>query len=152
MGSSSYRICVCFTRKFKVAEVEPPSDVKEAFKKYAEGGTHMNAEHLRRFLVEVQGEAEATLADAEAIVQQILQKRHHIAKFSRQILTLDDFFHFLFSVDLNPPINSQVLYIFFRPAFWENILSICHFFFGNMGRFILGINGNFYACFRILVG
>ncbi|KAL3530887.1 hypothetical protein ACH5RR_010209 [Cinchona calisaya] len=108
MGSSSYRICVCFTRKFKVAELGPPSDVKEAFKKYAEGGTYMNAEQLRRFLVEVQGEDEATLADAESIVQQILVKRHHIAKFTRQALTLDDFFQFLFSVDLNPPIHSKV--------------------------------------------
>ncbi|KAL3518059.1 hypothetical protein ACH5RR_020648 [Cinchona calisaya] len=108
MGSSTYRICVCFTRKFKVAEVQPPTDVKEAFKKYAQGGTHMNADQLRRFLVEEQGEAEATLGDAEAIVQQILQKRHHISKFTRHTLTLDDFFHFLFNADLNPPMHSKV--------------------------------------------
>mgnify|MGYP004718812273 CR=1 FL=1 len=108
MGSSSYRVCVCFTRKFKVAEVQPPSDVKEAFKEYAGGGTHMNAEQLRRFLVEVQGETEATLAQAEAVLQQILQKRHHITKLTRHALTVDDFFHFLFSVDLNPPIRYKV--------------------------------------------
>ncbi|KAL3850590.1 hypothetical protein ACJIZ3_012472 [Penstemon smallii] len=102
----SYRICVCFTRKFRVTEADPPPDVKEAFGKYAEGGTHMTAEQLRRFLVEVQGELENdAAATAESIVQQILQKRHHIAKFTRHALTLEDFHHYLFSADLNPPIN-----------------------------------------------
>nr|GME09396.1 phosphoinositide phospholipase C 4-like [Ipomoea batatas] len=83
----SYRVCVCFTRKFRVTEAEPPADVKEAFKKYAEGGTHLTSEQLRRFLVE---------------------KRHPIAKFARHALTLDDFHHFLFSPDLNPPMASKV--------------------------------------------
>lgn len=106
----SYRVCMCFTRQFKVAEVKPPADVQEAFKKYAGRGTYMSADQLRRFLVDEQGESEVTLADAEAIVQQILQKRHHhIAKFTRQNnITLEDFFHFLFSVDLNPPILAKV--------------------------------------------
>lgn len=105
----SYRVCMCFTRKFRVAEAEPPADVKEAFKKYADGGTHITAEQLRRFLIEVQGEAEdAAAAAAETIVQQILQKRHHIAKFTRHALTLDDFHHYLFSTDLNPPMNNKV--------------------------------------------
>ncbi|KAK4492094.1 hypothetical protein RD792_002891 [Penstemon davidsonii] len=105
----SYRICVCFTRKFRVTEADPPPDVKEAFGKYAEGGTHMTAEQLRRFLVEVQGEVENdAVAIAESIVQQILQKRHHIAKFTRHALTLEDFHHYLFSADLNPPIDFKV--------------------------------------------
>ncbi|XP_047967643.1 phosphoinositide phospholipase C 4-like [Salvia hispanica] len=107
----SYRVCMCFTRKFRVTEAEPPADVKEAFLKYADGGAQMSVEQLRRFLVEVQGEAEgddATAAAAENIVQQILQKRHHIAKFTRHALTLEDFHHYLFSADLNPPMNSKV--------------------------------------------
>ncbi|XP_059660869.1 phosphoinositide phospholipase C 4-like [Cornus florida] len=104
----SYRICVCFTRKFKITEAEPPADVKEAFKKYSEGGSHMTAEQLRRFLMEVQGDAGATIADSERIVEQVLHKRHHIAKFTRHSFTLDDFHHYLFSVDFNPPIGSQV--------------------------------------------
>lgn len=91
-----------------MTELEPPEDIKEAFKKYAEGGSHMNAEQLRRFLVEFQGESEPTLSDAEAILQQIIQKKHHITKFTRHSLTLDDFYYFLFSVDLNPPIHSKV--------------------------------------------
>nr|GMD18842.1 phosphoinositide phospholipase C 4-like [Ipomoea batatas] len=104
----SYRVCVCFTRKFRVTEAEPPADVKEAFKKYAEGGTHLTSEQLRRFLVEVQGEVDATADAADTVVLQILQKRHPIAKFARHALTLDDFHHFLFSPDLNPPMASKV--------------------------------------------
>ncbi|GMP89684.1 hypothetical protein CsSME_00041150 [Camellia sinensis var. sinensis] len=107
MGST-YRICVCFTRRFKVTEADPPPDVKAAFNKYSEGGVNMTAEQFRRFLAEVQGEAGATIADAERIVEQILHKRHHIAKFTRHTLTLEDFHHFLFSVDFNPPIGSEV--------------------------------------------
>lgn len=104
----SYRCCLCFTRKFKVKEAEPPEDVKQAFKKYADGSATMSAEQLRRFLEEVQGESGASVADAQRVVEQVLQKRHPIAKFARQALTLDDFHHFLFSADLNPPIGSEV--------------------------------------------
>ncbi|PIN25453.1 Phosphoinositide-specific phospholipase C [Handroanthus impetiginosus] len=106
----NYRVCMCFTRKFRGTEAKPPEDVQEAFRKYAEGGTHMTADQLRRFLVEAQGEAEdaATAAEAETIVQQILQKRHHIAKFTRHALTLDDFHHYLFSADLNSPIHNKI--------------------------------------------
>lgn len=105
----NYRVCVCFSRKFKVTEAEPPTDVKEAFKKYGDGGNQMSAEQLLKFLIEVQGETQLTVADADAVVRQILQKRHPITKLARQALALDDFHHYLFSADLNPPINSKVL-------------------------------------------
>lgn len=98
-------MCVCFTRKFRVTEAGPPGDVQEAFKKYAEGGTHMTAEQLRRFLLEVQGDGGASISDAEKVVEQVLKTRHHLAMFTRHTLTLDDFHHYLFSSDLNPPIN-----------------------------------------------
>lgn len=108
----SYRMCVCFTRKYRITEAEPPLDVKEAFNKYTDGGTHMNADQLRRFLVEVQkeegGGGGASLPDVERIVEQVLHKRHHIAKFTRHSLTLDDFHRYLFSADFNPPIRDQV--------------------------------------------
>lgn len=100
---------MCFSRKFKVTEAEPPTDVKEAFKKYGDGGNQMSAEQLLKFLIEVQGETQLTVADADAVVRQILQKRHPITKLARQALALDDFHHYLFSADLNPPINSKVL-------------------------------------------
>ncbi|XP_059429768.1 phosphoinositide phospholipase C 4-like [Corylus avellana] len=105
----TYRMCVCFKRRFKATEAEPPADVKGAFKKYAEGGSHMTAEQLRRFLVEVQGKSGASISDAEGTVEQVLQKRHHIAKYTRKrTLTLDDFHHYLFSAELNPPIVDKI--------------------------------------------
>lgn len=105
-------MCVCFTRKFKIKELGPPPDVKEEFKKYAEGGNHMTGEQLLRFLVEVQGETGASISDAERVVEQVLQKRHHISKYTRKhTLSLDDFHHYLFSVELNPPIGDEVLFL-----------------------------------------
>lgn len=104
----SFRVCLCFTRKFRVTEAEPPIDVKEAFKLYSDGGSHITAEQLHRFLIEVQGDTEASIGDAELIVEQVLSKRHHIAKFRRNILSIEDFHHYLFASDLNPPIRSQV--------------------------------------------
>ncbi|KAJ8749785.1 hypothetical protein K2173_012336 [Erythroxylum novogranatense] len=101
----NYRMCLCFIRKFKVMEAGPPPDVREAFKDYTTGGSHMTTEQLRRFLVEVQGDSGA---EAEKIVDQILHKRHHVTRFARSGLTLDDFFFYLFSADHNPVINNQV--------------------------------------------
>ncbi|GLU18857.1 hypothetical protein SLE2022_351340 [Rubroshorea leprosula] len=103
----SYRVCVFFTRKFRVVEPEPPEDVKDAFREYAEGGKYMTAVQLQRFLVDFQGEVGASLAHAEQIVKQALQ-RHHITKFARHNLNLEDFHHYLFSADLNSPIGDQV--------------------------------------------
>lgn len=103
MGKWEVIECACFTRKFRVTEAGPPEDVKEAFNKYAEGGTHMTAEQLRRFLLEVQGDDGGSISDAEKVVDQVLKTRHHLAKFTRHTLTLDDFHHYLFSSDLNPP-------------------------------------------------
>lgn len=107
----SYLLCglpACFTRKHKVAEAGPPADVKEMFKKYAEGGTHMTAEQLWQFLVEVQGHGGVSIEDAEQIVDQVLQRWHHIARFTRRSLTVEDFHHYLFSTDLNHPLGNQV--------------------------------------------
>lgn len=109
----SYRICGCFARKFVAAELQPPADVKDLFDKYAECGPHMTAEQLQRFLVEVQGERKASLAEAEKIVEEIKSRRKHphipiFSSTARKTLTLDEFFTYLFSVDLNPPINPQV--------------------------------------------
>ncbi|KAK4275160.1 hypothetical protein QN277_018290 [Acacia crassicarpa] len=103
----SYRVCMCFHRQFKADEAVPPEEVRELFNKYAEGGAHMTAEQLHRFLVEVQGENGDDI-DVRQIVEQVLQKRHHITKFARHNLTLDDFYSYLFSSELNPPIGSRV--------------------------------------------
>ena len=76
----------------------------------------MNAEQLWRFLVEVQADADAdaTVEDAVRIVEQVHRRRHHhITKSRKHSLTLDEFHHYLFSADINPPILDQVLLCFF---------------------------------------
>ncbi|XP_075635813.1 phosphoinositide phospholipase C 4-like [Castanea sativa] len=106
----TYRICMCFKRRYKVSETGPPQEVKEAFKKYTEGATQMTVEQLTRFLVEFQGESGASISDARKIVEQLLQKRYPAGtKYTKKnTLTLDDLHRYLFSPDLNPPIGDQV--------------------------------------------
>ncbi|XP_059627979.1 phosphoinositide phospholipase C 6-like [Cornus florida] len=112
-----------FNRKFKITEVEPPPDVKAAFMKYTDKGSHMSVYQLHQFLVEYQGEEVCTLSEAERVIQQV----HHLRKTSPSKkkdtrkdtssskskdtpkgLTLDDFFHFLSSDELNGPVTTQV--------------------------------------------
>ncbi|GLT27280.1 hypothetical protein SLA2020_022900 [Shorea laevis] len=104
----TYTTWMCFTQKyFGITEAGPPQDVKEVFKEFADSGSYMTVEQLRRFLVEVQGNYDTSVADAEWIVEEVLQRRH--VKLTKQRnLTLEDFHYYLFSVDLNPPINNQV--------------------------------------------
>ncbi|XP_027331920.1 phosphoinositide phospholipase C 4-like isoform X2 [Abrus precatorius] len=104
---TSYRVCVCFHRRFKVAEAAPPQDVRDLFLSYSDGGSHITPDQLSRFLSEVQGE-DHHLVDPQKVVEAVVQKRHHITKFGRHNLSLDDFHHYLFCPDLNPPIGSQV--------------------------------------------
>ncbi|GLT64874.1 hypothetical protein SLA2020_373390 [Shorea laevis] len=102
---SRYRVCLCFTRKFRTVEPGPPQDVKDAFEEYAEGGKHMTAEGLQQFLEHFQGEA---VTEARETVEKVLQKRYHNTKTGMQTLTLEVFQHYLFSADLNPPIRDKV--------------------------------------------
>ncbi|KAM0948139.1 putative phosphoinositide phospholipase C [Dioscorea sansibarensis] len=106
----SYKCCLCFTRKFRWNEAQPPEDVKAAFTACAEGARQVGPEQLRRFLVEWQKETDATAADAERIVEQVrqLRQRHLLGRVARPLLNLEDFHHFLFSDELNPPIRSQI--------------------------------------------
>ncbi|MFS7902782.1 putative phosphoinositide phospholipase C [Helianthus anomalus] len=112
----SYRVCCCFTRRFKVTEADPPLDVKTAFNDYTDGAIHMTADQLLKFIhenqngnVSVNGNGVAvTKTDAERIVEQVLHKRHPITSLiNRKTFTLEDFHHYLFSFEFNPPIGSQ---------------------------------------------
>ncbi|XP_076928675.1 phosphoinositide phospholipase C 4-like [Bidens hawaiensis] len=109
MVIGNYSVCYCFTRKFKVTEAGPPSDVKELFSKYSGDGNHMTADQLRGFLEEHHQHNDSIL-EAELIIERILHKRHpHLAKLiNRKSLSLEDFHHFLFSTELNPPIQTRV--------------------------------------------
>ncbi|XVF46749.1 hypothetical protein PTKIN_Ptkin03bG0053300 [Pterospermum kingtungense] len=105
----NYSMCIGFPKEFGVTEAGPTVGVKEVFMEYAEGGAWMTAEQLRRFLVEVQSDAEASMEDAERTMEEVLQRRHNNnVEFRRQSLSLEDFHFYLFSVDLNPPLLNQV--------------------------------------------
>ncbi|XP_010253909.1 PREDICTED: phosphoinositide phospholipase C 4-like isoform X2 [Nelumbo nucifera] len=104
----SYKMCIFFTRKFDFNEAQPPPDVMEAFEKFSEGESHMTAEQLHRFMVEFQGDADTTTNDAKRIIHKVIDKRHAVTKIARHNFKLEDFYYYLFSDNLNPPIHDQV--------------------------------------------
>ncbi|KAL6597538.1 hypothetical protein ACP70R_046978 [Stipagrostis hirtigluma subsp. patula] len=106
MGSYAYKYCMCFTRKFRSPDAQPPPDVRAAHH------TVCTADGLRRFLADVQAESPA---DVDRILA-MLTAGGPTAGIARLVNrspapsppTLDDFFGFLFSPDLNPPVANQV--------------------------------------------
>jgi phosphatidylinositol phospholipase C delta len=115
MGSYAYKYCMCFTRKFRSPDAQPPPDVRAAHLSYCCSSSSSSSEGhgLRRFLSQVQGEPPA---DADRILATLAPTwaAHGIARLVTRSPaappppTLEEFFGFLFSSDLNPPINNQV--------------------------------------------
>ncbi|KAL0646959.1 hypothetical protein Bca4012_045250 [Brassica carinata] len=105
----SYRMCLIFKRKFRVTEPGPVDDVRDVFERYAEGQAHMSPEQLRKLMADERREdLGSSLEDAERLADEVLRRKHHIAKFTRRNLTLEDFNYLLFSTELNPPIGDKV--------------------------------------------
>ncbi|XAR68816.1 Phosphoinositide phospholipase C [Bertholletia excelsa] len=102
MSKQTYSVCFCFRRRFKLSVAEVPEEIKALFRSYSENGI-MTADHLLRFLLEVQGEDRATKHDAEAVLES-LRDLKHLNIFHRKGLSLEAFFHYLFS-DRNPPLS-----------------------------------------------
>ncbi|AQK67511.1 Phospholipase C [Zea mays] len=106
MGSYAYKYCMCFTRKFRSPDAQPPPDVRAAHLSFAS-----DAHALRRFVAGVQGESPA---DVDRILAMLSGGHSHgIARLvtrspAASTPTLEDFLAFLFSPDLNPPIAHQV--------------------------------------------
>lgn len=121
MATSTYN-CFCFTRKFKIAEIQPPEDVRRVFETYADGvggagGPTIGAEGLRRFLVESQGEKGISAAEVARMMERFrgadsTGPKHYLEKIVKpggsNFLSIEQFYHFLFSPDLNPPIKCEV--------------------------------------------
>ncbi|KAF8087693.1 hypothetical protein N665_0570s0007 [Sinapis alba] len=124
-GSYNYKMFKCFNRKFKINEVQPTDDVRDAFCQFAVGcggggggdgdssdgdasSGVMGAEQLCSFLDDHQGDSGATVAEAQRLIDEVIRRRHHVTRFTRHGLDLDDFFNFLFYDDLNPPITPHV--------------------------------------------
>ncbi|OWM69955.1 phosphoinositide phospholipase C 2-like [Punica granatum] len=105
MSKQTYRVCFCFRRKFRLTVSEAPEDVKNLFREYSENGI-MTVDQLHRFLVEVQGEENATKEDAQAIIDKLREQRH-LNIFHRKGVTLEAFFWYLFG-DINPPLSPEL--------------------------------------------
>lgn len=92
------------------SNADPPEDIRKVFEVYAEGSAVMSPEQLFRFLKEWQRDDVTTVAEAERIVDRIreMRRRLHLVKVFRPIFCLDDFYHYLFSGELNPAIRSEV--------------------------------------------
>ncbi|GFP93836.1 phosphoinositide phospholipase c 2 [Phtheirospermum japonicum] len=102
MSKQTYSICFCFKRKFKLKEDEMPADIKSTFENYSENGL-MNVEHLHKFLKEVQGDDKLTGAEAEAVMESILNEHKHLHIFQRKSLSIKEFFRYLLS-EINSPL------------------------------------------------
>ncbi|CAH2058661.1 unnamed protein product [Thlaspi arvense] len=123
-GSYNYKMFKCFNRKFKINEVQPTDDVRDVFCQFAVGGGGgggdgdssdgdgssgvLGAEQLCSFLDDYQGDSDITVAEAQRLIDEVIRRRHHVTRFTRHGLDLDDFFNFLFYDDLNPPITPHV--------------------------------------------
>lgn len=115
---NKYKSFLFFIRKYRVTEVVPPQDLREAFSKFARGGSYMSTEQLHRFLVDHQGEENFTLSDSEKIAEKVLQLRRRPPdqetvvgvdhQNREQGITLDDIFHFLLMDDFNGPLKTEV--------------------------------------------
>ncbi|CAI9772232.1 unnamed protein product [Fraxinus pennsylvanica] len=105
MSKQTYKVCFCFRRRFRMAASEAPADIKALFEEYSENGI-MGVDQLSRFLVEVQKEENATVDDAQAIMNN-LHELKHLNIFHRRGLNLEAFFKYLFG-DVNPPLNPKL--------------------------------------------
>ncbi|KAL2539882.1 Phosphoinositide phospholipase C 2 [Abeliophyllum distichum] len=88
-----------------MAAAEAPEDIKSLFNQYSENEV-MGLDQLQRFLIEVQKEENATLEDAQAVVDS-LHEFKHLNIFHRKGLNIETFFQYLFG-DVNPPINPKL--------------------------------------------
>ncbi|KAK4756730.1 hypothetical protein SAY87_006857 [Trapa incisa] len=102
----------CFNRKLKVTEAEPPTEVMAAFTRFSIGRSTMSADQFRLFLIAYQGQDEVSAAeDAEQIVEEALLQRKEKDDLSPDDgdgISLDEFFRYLLSDDLNGPIHCKV--------------------------------------------
>ncbi|OIW02722.1 hypothetical protein TanjilG_29498 [Lupinus angustifolius] len=95
MSKQAYTVCFCFSRRFKHALAEAPPEINTFFQNYSENEL-MTPSQLQRFLVEVQKQENATIEDAQAIIDSL---KH----FHRKGLNNESFFKYLLS-DNNQPL------------------------------------------------
>ena len=87
-GCSSYKV-LCFNRKFKTTEAEPPPDVRNLFAAFSDGRDYMLADQFLRFLVDQQGDVECTQSEAEQILEHYEDQLHLLARREARLALLD---------------------------------------------------------------
>jgi len=102
---TTFSLFGCFRRHFKGATGEAPKDIQDAFSKYATNGK-LDANKLLLFLREVQGEPNATLEQAQNLLNR--QLGHFGSRVRHGELNLDDFLKLLLDPALNPPLEENV--------------------------------------------
>ncbi|KAG9160758.1 hypothetical protein Leryth_008594, partial [Lithospermum erythrorhizon] len=105
MSKQTYRVCFCFRRRFRLGAAEAPDEIKFLFDRYSENGV-MSAENLKQFLIEIQNEENASIDDAQAIMNN-LHEHKHLNIFYRKGMHLEAFFRYLIG-DINPPLETSL--------------------------------------------
>ncbi|KAK8508316.1 hypothetical protein V6N13_055765 [Hibiscus sabdariffa] len=93
MSDQSYTVCLCFRRRFKMPVAQAPEEIKKLFEQYSENEL-MNADEFHKFLVEVQKEDEATIEDAQKIIdgcKNVNENGLHIEPMFRYLFGDDNF-------------------------------------------------------------
>lgn len=90
----------------------------------------MAVDHLRRFLIEIQKEENATAEDAQDIIDGLgrLHELRHLNIFHKKGITLEAFFKYLFS-DTNAPLSSLgVMLMLFLGFFFGSLYFVVFVF------------------------
>ncbi|GLJ53376.1 hypothetical protein SUGI_1138150 [Cryptomeria japonica] len=98
-----YKMLCCFTRHFTSGPREPPQDVRTLYESYCGQGGSMTPEVLQRFL----NDYGAVEKDAQRVME-MLRERGQLTFYHHHHLPLDAFFGYLFSDDLNPPVDKKI--------------------------------------------
>uniref|UniRef100_A0A1J3FAL5 Phosphoinositide phospholipase C n=1 Tax=Noccaea caerulescens TaxID=107243 RepID=A0A1J3FAL5_NOCCA len=101
MSKQTYKVCFCFSRRFRHTVSVAPDEIKTVFDNYSERGL-MTVDLLHRFLIDVQKQDQATREEAQAIVNASSSLLH------RKGLSLDAFFRYLFGVNNSPLASHEV--------------------------------------------
>ncbi|KAL4610158.1 hypothetical protein ACB092_08G031700 [Castanea dentata] len=96
-----FKVCFCFNRFYRFRETEPPESIRILFQQYSENDI-MTIDHLHRFLIEVQGEQNASKDSAQAIFN---SSHKHLKFLPRKGFNLDIFIRYLLSDDQNGPLR-----------------------------------------------
>ncbi|XP_062181461.1 phosphoinositide phospholipase C 2-like [Phragmites australis] len=111
---TTYRVC-CFLRRFRAASNEPSEAVRDVFQAYADGGV-LGEEALRRFLREVQGEA-----DGEEAAKEVMAFAAEQRLLKKGGLTAEGFLRWLCS-DANAALDPR------RGVYQKMDLPLSHYF------------------------